>query len=148
MAKVQTVLRFVRKYALHIAFIQAWVATLGSLYFSEILHFRPCLLCWYQRILMYPLTIILGVAIMRKDKNVAYYVLPMTILGAAIALYHYLLQWTPLAEVTQISCSAYGPCREVQALFLGFVTIPFLSFIAFLVISTMMIVLLKSKAGK
>ncbi|MBI2012364.1 disulfide bond formation protein B [Candidatus Curtissbacteria bacterium] len=134
--------------ALIVAYLQAWAATLGSLYFSEIRHFQPCLLCWYQRILMYPLIIILGVAILRKDKNVAYYVLPLTILGAAIALYHYLLQMTVLSQITPISCSAYGPCREVQALFLGFVTIPFLSLTAFVVISVMMVMLLKSKSKK
>ncbi len=93
---------------------------------------------------MYPLAIILGVAIIRKDKNVAYYVLPLTIIGALIALYHYLLQMTALSKVTPISCTAYGPCREVQALFLGFVTIPFLSLAAFLIITLMMLVILKN----
>lgn len=100
---------------------------------------------------MYPLVIILGVAIWRKDKNVAYYVLPMTILGACVALYHYLLQMTPLADFTPIQCNAYGPCSEIRALAFGqfilpkFVTIPFMSLTAFLVITVMMIVLLKSK---
>ena len=140
--------KLLTKYALYIAFTQAWVATLGSLFFSEILHFRPCVLCWYQRILMYPLAIILGIAIMRKDKNIAYYVLPLTLLGVTIATYHYLLQMTPLAEITPISCSAYGPCSEIQAMFLGFITIPFLSLTAFVVISTMMIILIKSKGKK
>ncbi|MBI3342270.1 disulfide bond formation protein B [Candidatus Curtissbacteria bacterium] len=144
--------RFIKNNALYIAFVQAWFATLGSLYFSEIRHWIPCILCWYQRILMYPLIIILGVAIWRKDKNVAYYVLPMTILGASIAFYHYMLQMTPLKEITPVQCKAYGPCSEVKALtfFNGavtlpyFVTIPFLSFTAFIVITIMMIVILKT----
>ena len=142
---------FILKYSLQIAFAQAWAATLGSLYFSEIRHWKPCLLCWYQRILMYPLVILLAVAIKRRDKNVAYYVLPMSILGMSIALYHYLLQMTPLKEVTPIQCSAYGPCSEVTVLEFGpvvlpyFVTIPFLSLTAFTVITIMMIILLKSK---
>lgn len=151
---IKTVRDFLIKNALYIAFLQAWVAMLGSLYFSEILHWKPCLLCWYQRILMYPLTIILGVAIWRRDKNVVYYVLPMTIIGATIALYHYLLQMTPLKEITPIQCSSFGPCSEVTAIPLGpitlpyFMTIPFLSLTAFCVISLMMTILLKSKKKK
>jgi len=139
------VLNFIRKYALHLALIQALAATLGSLYFSEIKHFTPCTLCWYQRILMYPLIIIFTVAILRRDKNIAYYALPMSILGAIVALYHYLLQMTSLADAVPVACSAYGPCREVQALFLGFITIPFLSLTAFTVITLLMLVILKTK---
>ncbi|OGD92944.1 hypothetical protein A2697_05475 [Candidatus Curtissbacteria bacterium RIFCSPHIGHO2_01_FULL_41_44] len=142
---MKNIILLVKQYAIYVAFLQAWLATLGSLYFSEIRDFRPCLLCWYQRILMYPLIIILGVAIFRKDKNAAYYVLPMSIMGVAIAFYQYLLQMTSLADVTPISCSAYGPCREIQAVYLGFITIPFLSLIAFVLITLSMLILLKSK---
>lgn len=145
---MKQLLTYVYKNALYFAFIQAWAATLGSLYFSEIRHFLPCLLCWYQRILMYPLVIIFSVAIFKKDKNIASYVLPITILGMIISFYHYLLQMTPLADVTPISCNAYGPCREVQALFLGFVTIPFLSLSAFTIITILMLILLKYKNVK
>ncbi|MBI2598995.1 disulfide bond formation protein B [Candidatus Curtissbacteria bacterium] len=143
--------KFFTRNAFYIAFVQAWAATLGSLYFSEIRHWTPCLLCWYQRILMYPLVIIIGVAIWRKDKNVVYYVLPLSILGALIAFYHYMLQMTPLKDLTPIACNAYGPCSEIRALTFGvltlpkFVTIPFLSLTAFLVITAMMVVLLKTK---
>lgn len=143
--------KFFERWALYIAFVQAWLATLGSLYFSEIRHWTPCLLCWYQRILMYPLIIILGVGIWRKDKNVAYYVLPMSIIGGVIAFYHYMLQMTPLKDLTPIACNAYGPCTEVRALTFGavtlpkFVTIPFLSLAAFLVITAMMVIILKTK---
>lgn len=139
------IMKVVLKNALYIAFVQAWVATLGSLYLSEILHWRPCILCWYQRILMYPLIIILGVAIMRKDKNVVFYVLPISILGAVIAFYHYLLQMTPLPEIAPVSCGAFGPCRETEALLLGFITVPFLSLTAFLVIAAMMWIIYKSR---
>jgi disulfide bond formation protein DsbB len=145
---------FIVRNALYIAFVQAWLATLGSLYFSEIRHWVPCLLCWYQRILMYPLAILLGVAIWRREKLIAYYVLPISILGALIALYHYLLQMTPLRDWVTIECSAWGPCREVRALTFGkvslpyFVTIPFLSLVAFLVISAMMVILIKFRKQK
>jgi disulfide bond formation protein DsbB len=125
--------------------MQAWIATMGSLYFSEILGLPPCRLCWYQRILMYPLIIIIGVAIVRKDKNVAYYVLPMSILGAAVALYQYLLQMTPLSSVDSIKCSVFESCSKIDKIYLGFITIPFLSFMAFLAIIGLMVVSLRKR---
>ncbi|OGD87749.1 hypothetical protein A3D81_01650 [Candidatus Curtissbacteria bacterium RIFCSPHIGHO2_02_FULL_40_17] len=136
-------IKVIKKYALYIAFIQAWVATLGSLYFSEIKHLEPCVLCWYQRILMFPIAIILAVAIIRKDKNVAYYVLPLSILGALVAFYQYLLQMTPLSGVNPISCSSLEPCSAIQVLYLGFITIPFLSMSAFIIIGLIMLILVK-----
>ena len=136
-------IRYIKQYALYIAFLQAWVATLGSLYYSEIKHLPPCTLCWYQRILMYPLIIILGVAILRKDKNVVYYVLPFSILGAVIALYQYLLQMTPLKEPSVISCDALGSCSEIQIIYFGFITIPFLSLAAFVLINALMLFLFR-----
>ena len=141
-------IKYLKQYALYIAFLQAWVATLGSLYYSEIKHLPPCTLCWYQRILMYPLIIILGVAIIRKDKNVVYYILPFSIIGAVIALYQYLLQVTPLQEPSVISCDALGSCSDIQIIYLGFITIPLLSLAAFMLISVMMILVLKSKSQK
>ena len=136
-------IKVIKKYALYIAFIQAWVATLGSLYFSEIKHLEPCVLCWYQRILMFPIAIILAVAIIRNDKNVAYYVLPLSILGAFVAFYQYLLQMTPLSGVNPISCSSLEPCSAIQVLYLGFITIPFLSMSAFIIIGLIMLILVK-----
>jgi disulfide bond formation protein DsbB len=145
---MEKILRLLKQYALYIAFLQAWVATLGSLYYSEIKHLPPCTLCWYQRILMYPLIILLGVAIIRKDNNVIYYVLPFSIIGTMIALYQYLLQMTPLSEPSVISCDALGSCSDIQISYLGFITIPFLSLAAFVLISIMMILVLKSKSQK
>ncbi len=77
---------FLTKHVVVIAWIQSIIATLGSLYYSEILHFTPCVLCWYQRILLYPLVLIIAVGILRKDKGLYQYVLPMSILGLLIAL--------------------------------------------------------------
>lgn len=65
----------------YLALIQSLAATLGSLYFSEIKHYSPCVLCWYQRILMYPLVTLLTVGTLRKDRGLYLYVLPMSILG-------------------------------------------------------------------
>ena len=136
-------LKKLSKYALYIAFLQAWVATLGSLYFSEIKGLYPCQLCWYQRILMYPLAIIFAVAIARRDKNVIYYALPLSVIGAFIAIYHYLIQWTALDEINPISCSLINDCSQKQVVYLGFATIPFFSAAAFLVITLLMLYLIK-----
>ncbi|KKQ89592.1 MAG: Protein disulfide oxidoreductase [Candidatus Curtissbacteria bacterium GW2011_GWC2_38_9] len=134
------VLIFLKKYAVYLAFLQAWGATLGSLYFSEIRGFAPCPLCWYQRILMYPLIFILTVAIIRKDKNVAYYVLPMSILGVIIALYQYLLQMGTAIKNIPIQCDAFGSCEQIEIIYFGFITIPFLSLAAFVIITFLMII--------
>ena len=136
-------IRLFNKYTLHLAFVQAWAATLGSLYFSEVRGLYPCQLCWYQRIFMYPLALIFAVAIARKDKNVAYFALPLAIIGAIVALYHYLIQWTFLKDINPISCSLLNDCSQKQVVYLGFVTIPFFSLVAFLVITFLMLYLVK-----
>ena len=130
------------------AFLQAWAAVLGSLYFSEIKGLTPCFLCWVQRIFMYPLIFLFSVAILRKDRNVAYYVLPLSVTGALVGFYQYLLQMTPLSKVEAATCSATAPCSAIQIMFFGFITIPFLSMTAFIVISLLMLVILKTKDNK
>lgn len=127
------------KYVLYIAFIQALFATLGSLFFSEILKFPPCVLCWYQRILMYPLVIILAVGILRKDKGVYIYVLPFSILGIIIAIYHNLLYYKIIPE-SQAPCLLGVSCTTKFIEYFGFITIPFLSLLAFLIITLCMVI--------
>lgn len=136
---------FIKKYAIYLAFLQVWAAVLGSLYFSEIKGLTPCFLCWVQRIFMYPLIFILTVAILRKDKNVAYYVLPLSVTGALVGFYQYLLQMTPLSKVEAATCSATAPCSAIDLMFFGFITIPFLSMTAFIAISALMLVILKTR---
>ena len=118
---------------MHVRFslLVAAVAMGGSLYFSEVVGWTPCELCWYQRILMYPLVLILGVALLHKDTTVHRYVLPMTIIGGAIALYHYLLQW---GVVTAGTCGIEATSCAVGDKWFGFVTIPLLALIAFVLI--------------
>jgi disulfide bond formation protein DsbB len=128
-----------KKYLLYIAFAQSFVAMLGSLYFSEIAKFPPCVLCWYQRIFMYPIAFILAVGIVRKDKNVSYYVLPLAIVGLLIAFYHNLLYYKILPE-SAAPCIMGVSCTTKQIEWLGFITIPLLSFAAFLLITTCMVV--------
>ncbi|OGD86126.1 hypothetical protein A2164_03910 [Candidatus Curtissbacteria bacterium RBG_13_35_7] len=135
------IISFISKYALYLAFIQAWLAVLGSLYYSEIQKLPPCLLCWYQRIFMYPLAVIFAVAIIRRDKNVPYYALPLSIIGALIALYHYIIQMTTLSNA--LTCTATEPCELIQVSLFGFITIPLLSFLGFLFISILMAIMVK-----
>ncbi|MDP3999924.1 MAG: disulfide oxidoreductase [bacterium] len=127
----------------YVAWTQALLATSGSLYFSEAAGYLPCLLCWYQRIAMYPLVIILAVGILRRDNKVYQYVLPLAIIGALIALYHVLLYYGVFAESEQ-TCRAGVSCTTEYIEYLGFITIPLLSLGAFLVIIACMVLLWKS----
>lgn len=89
---------------LYLAWLVAVIATLGSLYFSEIKGFIPCGMCWYQRIAMYPLAVFLGIAAFYNDYRVRKYVLPITMIGSLISLYHYSMQKCPL-------CLQHSPVR-------------------------------------
>jgi len=133
-----------QKTILYIAFIQAVVATFGSLYFSEVMNLPPCVLCWYQRIAMYPLVFILAVGIIRKSRDVIFYVLPLSITGLVIAFYHNLLYWEILPE-SVAPCTAGISCTTKFFEWFGFITIPFIAFIAFLVINICMVVFIKTK---
>jgi disulfide bond formation protein DsbB len=128
-----------RIYSVYVAFTQALLATVGSLYLSQIVHLPPCLLCWYQRICMYPLVIILGVGILRKDKNLYQYALPLAVIGWVIALYHSLLQWKIIPD-SLAPCVQGVSCTTVQVHLLGFITIPFMSLVAFSIIIAALIV--------
>src|SRR5690625_4752502 len=125
---------------LYTAWLVSVVATLGSLYFSEIKGFIPCELCWYQRILMYPLTLILGIATFKNDVTVKKYVLPFAIIGWIISLFHYLEQKVPgFAKIKP--CVDGVPCTTEYVNWLGFMTIPFLSFLAFTLITVLMLLI-------
>jgi disulfide bond formation protein DsbB/mono/diheme cytochrome c family protein len=127
--------------ALYIALLVAWVATVGSLYFSEVLGYIPCQLCWYQRILMYPLAGLLALGLLRFDINLPYLVIPFTIVGGTISAYHYLLQKTSLFDGT-ITCQVGVPCSTAWINWFGFVTIPFLALLAFFLITVFSLVAL------
>ncbi|MCJ7840192.1 disulfide oxidoreductase [Lederbergia sp. NSJ-179] len=127
-------------YILYFAWIVSLIATLGSLYFSEIKGFIPCELCWYQRILMYPLVIIIGIAAFDQNKKIKKYVLPLSIIGGCISFYHYLIQKVPgLAPVKP--CVGGVSCSGQYINWLGFITIPFLALIAFILITVLMLLL-------
>jgi disulfide bond formation protein DsbB len=127
---------------LYMAWLVSVVATLGSLYFSEIRGFIPCELCWYQRILMYPLALILGIGTFQSDFSVKRYVLPLSVIGWCISLFHYLEQKVPgFAEIKP--CVQGVPCTTEYINWFGFITIPFLAFIAFTIIIVMMLFIKK-----
>lgn len=128
-----------KKNLLYIAWAQSIVATLGSLYFSEIKHYIPCTLCWYQRIFMYPLVIIIAVGIRRHDKKLESYVLPLSILGFLIALYHNLLQYQILPE-SVAPCTLAASCTARYTGYFGFITIPLMSLTAFFIITICMLI--------
>lgn len=127
---------------LYVAWIQSLLALLGSLYFSEVMDLPPCVLCWYQRILMYPLALILAIGMLRKDKGLHLYVLPFSILGFAVAVYHNLLYWQILPE-SVAPCEAGISCTTKFFEWFGFITIPFLSLVALTIITVCMLLFRK-----
>lgn len=127
-----------RQHSLYLAWLIAVVATLGSLYFSEIRGFIPCEYCWYQRILMYPLSVILGIAAFFDEHTIRKYVLPLSIVGMCVSTYHYMLQKVPgLAELKP--CTQGVPCSAQYINWFGFITIPFLALTAFTLITLILV---------
>ncbi len=132
--------------AVPLAWVVAFVATLGSLYYSEVAGFTPCPLCWYQRICMYPLALILGIAALRRDREVWWYVLPLAGLGAVFAAYHSWIQAFP-PDGGSAFCTADAPCTSRFVWELGFVSLPFMAMSGFLFVITMMLLARSSRAG-
>ena len=121
-----------RRYAMHLAFLVALVSTLGSLYFSELQGLAPCLLCWYQRIFMYPLVFIVIIGILTKDRSVTKYILPLVGIGGLIAMLHVYIQTFPTSF---IACTFNDvSCSDNYFTYFGFVTIPVMSLVSFVVV--------------
>lgn len=137
-------MRWLKQHVLFIAWAQAVVAMLGSLYFSEIMDLTPCVLCWYQRIAVYPLVIIIAVGILKQERWIHWYVLPMSVVGLGISIYHNLLYWKILPE-SAAPCELGVSCTTRYVEWFGFVTIPFLSMVAFAIITLCMIIFMKSR---
>lgn len=116
----------------------AALATAGSLYYSEVAHYTPCELCWYQRIAMYPLAIILAIAAYRKDLGVRRYSYPLVVVGAVIALYQYVLQLRPGLESG--FCGVDASCTERYIWQFGFISFPFMSLVGFALIFVLLYV--------
>ena len=126
--------KIARNYSLYLAWLVALVATMISLYLSVIQHWPVCDLCWYQRICIYPLVIILGIAAYRDDRAVVLYTMPLATLGLLFSLYQYLEQMIPGFAPLSL-CGMNSPsCSHIHFQWLGFVTFPFLGMIAFFAI--------------
>ncbi len=123
-------------YELWFGALVSGTATFGSLYLSESANLIPCTNCWYQRIAMYPVFVILLIAAIKRDAQVRLYAVVLSIIGSVIALYHYLIQWFPEWEST--SCSTAVPCTGVWFRVFGFMSIPYLALSAFTLVLVMM----------
>ena len=121
----------------------ALVATMGSLYFSEIQGYEPCELCWIQRIFMYPLVIIIGIAYIQKNAKIALTTLVFSVIGGCISLYHYGIQKLDFLSDTAPACGRV-PCTGQYINYFGFITIPFLALTAFILIAAMSFYVWKS----
>jgi disulfide bond formation protein DsbB len=139
----ERIVAFVKKYALLTAFLIATAAMLGSLVYSEVIGYEPCVLCWYQRVFMYPQVLLLWMGMYRKDGSVKDYVLALSAIGAIIAFYHYMLQ---IGAAPSVVCSAVGysvDCAQNFTMQLGYITLPMMSLTAFLMVAVLMLILKK-----
>lgn len=120
-----------------VTFVLATVATAGSLYFSEVAHYVPCRLCWFQRVAMYPISVLALVAVLRRDRAARWYIVPLAAIGAPISAYHYLIEWKPSLDTG--SCALFGPaCTDIWFRTFGFATLAFMAlcgFVAILVVN-------------
>ncbi len=123
----------------YIAWGIALAATVGSLFFSEVMELPPCVLCWYQRIAMYPLVLIIATGIILKDKRLKLYSLPLCLIGLGISVYHNLLYYGIIPE-SITPCTAGISCTSRQIEWLGFITIPLMALTAFVSISIILFI--------
>ena len=122
--------------------IMATSATMGSLYFSEIRGYEPCELCWIQRIFMYPLVLIIGIAYIQKNARIALTTAAFSIIGGAISLYHYTIQKVDFMSESAPTCGRI-PCTGEYINVLGFITIPFLALVSFTLITIASLFMIK-----
>lgn len=124
---------------IYIAWLQSVVAVIGSLVFDKVVGIPPCELCWYQRMCMFPLAVIFTVGILRENKDIYYYVLPFSIVGLLVAVYHNLLYYGILSQEI-FACSVDVSCVDRSFEVFGFLSIPLLSLLAFVVINLAVVV--------
>ena len=116
---------FIGKYSMLLAFLISLSALIGSLFYSQIVGFEPCVLCWWQRVFIFPLPVIFGIAIWRKDRNIFNYVVPLAVLSAVVALYQ---SYVYLGGASFLPCTAVcGACSKVYVKVFGYITIPVMS---------------------
>lgn len=118
------------------------IATLGSLYFSEVRGYEPCKLCWVQRIFMYPIAIMMTVAYIQKNPRIVITTLVFSIIGGVVSAYHYAIQKVSFLQDSAISCGPVS-CTGVYINWFGFITIPFLALTAFIILTAVGFYMLK-----
>jgi disulfide bond formation protein DsbB len=124
---------FMLEQGLALAWAISLIATMGSLYFSEVMGYIPCNLCWYQRITMYPMVVFLGIATVKKDYGIVKYCVPTLLIGLAISIYHNLMEKTDWFDGGNHACGIV-PCDAEYINWFGFITIPFLSLMAHILV--------------
>ena len=122
-----------------VCWLIAVVAMLGSLFFSGVMELKPCVLCWYQRIFMYPLVVLFLVGMFPLDRSVVRYTLPLAVIGWGFAIYHYLLYSGYIPEGLQ-PCSEDLPCTKINLELMGFITIPMLSILSYTAIIVLLLI--------
>ena len=125
---------------IYVCWFLATFSTLGSLFFSEVMYFPPCVLCWYQRIAMYPLVLIFLVGAFYGPRATLAFSFPLVLIGWAMAVYHNLLHYGIVPE-TASPCLEGVSCATVYINWMGFITIPMLSFVSFSLIGMLLILL-------
>ncbi len=122
-----------------ICWLIAMAALFGSLFFSEVMGLKPCVLCWYQRIFIYPLAVLFLVGMFPLDRSVVRYTLPLAAIGLGFAIYHYLLYSGYIPESLQ-PCSEDLSCADINLELMGVVTIPMLSIFAYSAIIILLLI--------
>ena len=130
-----------------LAFLVSLIATFGSLFFSEIMNFIPCSLCWYQRIFMYPLVFLFAKNLLFPDDKIFKYTFPLVLVGWGISIYHNLLMFKIIPEKLS-PCVQGVPCSVDYINWLGFITIPLLSFFAYTIVLILLIILKRKKENE
>jgi disulfide bond formation protein DsbB len=128
----------IRPARLWLAWLVAGVSMAGSLYFSEVANFAPCKLCWYQRIAMYPLAVILLIAALRRDFNIRRYAIPVAAIGILLSAYHYLIEWHPSLEGATGSCDISIPCTSPWFREFGFISLSLMAICGFAAIISLL----------
>ena len=134
--KVNKLTLFFKEKSLFVAFVVSLIATFGSLVYSDVIGYEPCKLCWFQRIFMYPGVLLYGIALWKKDYGIRIYGAWLSVIGAFIALFHYVgqLGWNPLG----LECLAIGQsasCSKNFVMIFGYITIPMMALSAFILIA-------------
>lgn len=140
--------KLIRQYGLSFILLVSVSSLLGSLFYSEVALYQPCVLCWYQRIFMYPLAILVLVSMRRKTKDVVHYILPLAVIGALIAAYNYIIQIQAILRPfdTAVPCNIDGTsCSATYFLKFGYITMPMMALTAFLLIILISLVIKKGE---